>query len=145
MDIFSTDRTPLISPNLHTILFKEGKSDASRTEKKKNKTTLPHQNATTLKKMGLHPIFSKRMVNKSPENSSLTSVLLFSGYFLFSETIQRFCLNPTPGCLLYDFFLRLLGNIKNAEDACATQVMQKYSTRTTTTVPFSHYAASRSS
>lgn len=47
IDIFSTDRTALTSPNLHIILFREGKSDASRTEKK----PLPHQNATTSKKM----------------------------------------------------------------------------------------------
>lgn len=145
MDIFSTDRTPLISPNLHIILFKEGKPDASRTERGKKKQPFLIKMQLHWRRWGLHPILSKRIVKKSPEISSLTSVLLFSGYFLFSETIQRFCLNSTPGCLLCDFFLRLLGNTKNAEDACATQVMQKYSTRTTTTVPFSHTAASRSS
>lgn len=142
IDIFSTDRTPLISPNLHIILFREGKPDANRTEKKK---TFPIKMPLHWKRCSLHSIFIKRTVNKPPEKTVHWHQYCYSQVTFFSLKQFRGSASTPAQAASSMTFLQLLGNTKNAEDTRATEVMQKYSTMTTTTVPFSHTAASRSS
>lgn len=80
IDIFRTNRTPLISPNLHIILFRERKPDASRTEKK----TLLIKIQLHWRTCSLHPVFRRRIVNKSPEKTAHWHQYCYSQVTFFS-------------------------------------------------------------
>lgn len=126
-----------LAPNLHIKLSREGKQILSLAEQKKPSLIKMQLN---WRRRSLRTIFKSSEETVYP-HQCISVLRLF--YFLPNNT--ELLPQLLPGSPLRDFFLQFWSNAKNAEDAHATEVMQKYPAMTTITAPLTHIAASRSS